>query len=72
MTFAIHELRNILNRRNSIDGVVAEVRPGVVRVATANGVLGAKYTDALSVGDRVRVTGGVASFLVKPTRVYSV
>lgn len=72
MAFALNELRNLLNRQTHIDGVVAEVRPGVVRVATANGVLGARYSEALSVGDRVRVTGGVATYLVKPSRTYSV
>lgn len=72
MTFPIQVLKEILDKPTSVDGVVSSVTGGLVRVATSKGVLTARVVGVLNVGDRARVEAGVATFLSKPSRVYSV
>lgn len=72
MTFPIQELREIINRPSSVDGVVSSIVGGLARVATSKGPVTARVVGPLFEGDRARVEAGIAVRLAKPTRTYSV
>lgn len=61
MSFALTELRRLLQQDETLIGVVVSVAGAQVRVATAEGALTVSALGSLGIGDRVLILAGVAS-----------
>ncbi|ABK45365.1 hypothetical protein Mmc1_2874 [Magnetococcus marinus MC-1] len=58
MSHPVHDLRHLIASKRSVSGRVVAVTGGMVRVATARGVVQVMGRD-LAVGDRVLVENGI-------------
>ncbi len=60
MATPLHDLQRLVTSRRAISGRVVAISGGMVRVATAQGVVEVSGNGALQVGDRVTIRNGKA------------
>lgn len=72
MSFAINELKRLLEPPQAIRGVVVNLKGTIVRVATERGAVDARPIDTVSVGDRVLIKNGIAIKAPNAERIFHV
>lgn len=72
MSFALADLRRLVQQDDALIGVVVSVDGALVRIATAKGAFATRTDGSISRGDRVLVRNGIASAAPVAKRCYSV